>query len=287
MSGTTRTRSGAESDPSPLFADSYWYERLWTPTDETVVRASLVLPRTKTHDVSVDELAAEIERILGTRILSAWAPAEATRAVLVYFDLDTENTFELVADNTVSDVRSFSARALETSRTTSEGADLSALPGFIGREAEPPTIAAELKQVSGLTIDELAALFPAGRGQRGRMSRENYHRWMRRSSEPDSGNLQRLLALRACLKAAAERVTDLHVWLLSPIEDDRTPYDLLRAGALTHVWELMGALPSAAPRRAVQDAEGGRGVRIESSLRSGEQETPFDEADDASDWIGD
>jgi hypothetical protein len=283
MSGTTRVRRPSESGPSRLFSDPYWYERPLTPAGGTGVLGSLDVPWTAPYAYSIDDLVAEIEGALGTRVRTEWAPVEATTATLVHFDLITGS----IAEGNASVVVESGEVAGPTIHDANPFVDVPQVPGLLSDEDKHPTIATEVKQTSRLTIDELAALFPSGHGRRGRMSRENYHRWMRGATQPGSANLQRLLALRGFLRAAADRVSDLRTWLFSPVEEDVTPYDLLRAGALTHVWEMLGRIPSTAPRIVVRDAEGGYGVRIESSLRSGERPTTVDDLDDTSDWIGD
>lgn len=281
--GRPISRRAASPQRSPLFANPYWYRRLGPHSGETGALDPVRLLEQIQPVYSIEDLAAQIERTLGTWVTSEWAPVAVTNATLAFFD----RVSGVVVGGTTP-----VAVALELAGDAPAPSDEFVHGDFAGTAPKEDrdsvsSVADEVRRLSGLIVDDLAALFPDGRGGRGRMSRENYHRWISGATEPGSANLQRLLGLRALLRAAFDRVGDVHTWLLSPMDEEfATPYDLLRAGALTRVWGALGRLPSRAPRIVVADSEGGTGVRIDSSLRSDPRAPTIDDLDDTSDWIG-
>jgi hypothetical protein len=148
--------------------------------------------------------------------------------------------------------------------------------------------AREVRRLSGLPIDQIAALFPdGGAGGTGRMSRENYHRWLSGRTAPSDANLERLLGLQNLLREVAARVDDVRSWLLTPTAalDFEAPYGVLRRGALSRLWGAVSQLPVRDAHPAVTGLEGDRGGRISESIRSTDAGTPADEMDDAADWF--
>lgn len=169
------------------------------------------------------------------------------------------------------------------------------LPAFVSESGEdavadggPSAEAAhEVRRLSGMSIDQIAALFPDGARGTGRMSRENYHRWLSGRTAPSDANLERLLGLQNLLREVAARVDDVRSWLLTPTAalDFEAPYGVLRRGALSKLWRAVSELPVRHAHPAVTSPEGDRGVRISESLRSTDAGTPADEMDDGADWF--
>jgi hypothetical protein len=147
--------------------------------------------------------------------------------------------------------------------------------------SESAAAAREIRALSGLTAEQLGDLFP--------VSRESFQRWLT-GTPPNQVNLARLMALRHFLRALSDRVDDPRAWLYAPLgvgPDAITPYDLLRRGQLTTLWEVLADRRSAAKRIAFTDAEGGPGTRLTGALRSKDTRTLEEELDDYDDWFGD
>jgi hypothetical protein len=169
----------------------------------------------------------------------------------------------------ISDELAAGARRRWTPRPTSFAALLRAL-GTTGRAASPMSSAAtegaastlaggdvralagEVKRLSGLTDAQLAALFP------GEVARETFNRWRNRSEpRPTASNVRRLELLRRLYADLGERPVPSRTWLLTPLAGgDQSPYDLLAAGRLSDVEELVAMLPREG------DEAGGEATRL-------------------------
>jgi hypothetical protein len=137
--------------------------------------------------------------------------------------------------------------------------------------------ALEVRELSGLSAEQLGALFP--------VRRENFQRWLA-GARPSRANLERLLALRYFLRAAHDRIEDPATWLFQPLErlGPLTPYGLLERGRLSALWRELPRHPHAATSRLI-DAEGSTGVLARGSLRSDERPTAPEELDDYGEWL--
>jgi hypothetical protein len=218
---------------------------------------------------------ATLPMVLGPR--SPWDGPNAD------FVIGTSNCLVSVSTMTVRSPISGLARDVYRANL---GEPLAAVPPTVGSRREPASrpasrAAEEIRSRSGLSIEQLAGLFPT--------SRENFHRWLAGRTRPTTSNFERLLALRHLIRSVGERVDDVRVWLLTPLEDSlssATPYSLIARGQLSTLWPVVARLQSRQQRTKIRDSEGGRGVRISQSLRGNDARTPEDEIDDAADWFG-
>lgn len=257
---SSRTRRQGPSPVAALFSRPYWYEPR--------------LGHQQVTDPAAFEAVAAFEealrQALGTFAPSDWILGASVNVVLELLDepmlaldpLGVRTGWTVVAPAAVQPA-------------SPSGSDAARL-------------ADEVRRASGLTVDQLAALFPQRGGPEGRMSRENFHRWLSGRNNPGDANFRRLSALRHLLSEAERRIPDVRSWLRSPLPGqapDVTPYEVLRRGALTRLWPVIAALPVTQPHAAVFDSEGQAGVRLDESLRSGDTPTPADEAEDADDWF--
>lgn len=271
-SSKTAAHHGASAPESPhLFSSPYWYEGFFHLPSDTVL---LEIPARQGFVVVGTPYAVALPRLLGERLVAAagtvitsgWIP---TGHVVIDLEVpDSAYQSSVAGDIVVGGAQSDHAIAAE-------------VPLAAGA-------ADEIRGLSGLSVDQLAALFPDRRGEGGRMSRENFHRWLSGRSEPTGANLNRLIALRQLLREARERVADVHIWLLTPDAalGFESPYAVLRRGALTALWPFVAQLPGRRGHTAVTLSAGDRGVRIDESLRGGDADTPASEADESSDWFG-
>lgn len=149
-------------------------------------------------------------------------------------------------------------------------------------KSEAASVAAEVREISGLSARKLGAIFP--------VQRESFQRWLNGEQTPSEANLERLLTLRHFLRALAQRVPDPTSWLLSPLHDGRataSAYDVLRSGNLTDLWAAISALPSTAPRRTYVSEEGGFATVVEGSLRGRDYSATAEELDDYAELFDD
>lgn len=252
-----------------LFSSPYWYEGFFQlPSDtyrlEIPQQDAFVMVGTPYLTLLPVELTARLSSAVGTTIVSHWIAATG-----VVIDLEP-----------IAGYAGIGAPAPADETPSAEGRTKSKTPAAAAAQ--------EIRQLSCLSIDQLAALFPDRRaGGTGRMSRENYHRWLSGRTDPSDANLQRLLGLRHLLREVAARVDDVRSWLIAPSAtlDFDAPYALLRRGALTRLWTSVSQLPVRHAHGIVVAPDGDRGVRIKESLRSSDTDTPTDEFDDASEWF--
>ena len=115
-------------------------------------------------------------------------------------------------------------------------------------------LATSVKRTSGLSDSQIAAIFPAP------VARETFLRWRHGNAErPTEANLRRLRLLKRLFDDLAERVTQPRTWLLAVGESGAgTPYELLRAGRLPDVENMVALLPSPKQPEEAIDAEGRR-----------------------------
>lgn len=142
-------------------------------------------------------------------------------------------------------------------------------------KSEAALVAAEVREISGLSAKKLGAIFP--------VERESFQRWLSGEQTPSEAHLERLLTLRHFLRALEQRVPDPTSWLLAPIHDEQaTPsaYEVLRSGNLTDLWAAISALPSSAPRRTYLSEEGGFATVVDGSLRGRDHSAAAEELDD-------
>lgn len=255
-----RSISDVESIEIGLFSSPYWYEGMlqipfreyeiefWTGSGYVFVG---------TPQVTLSEAIAEpIYLTIGTAVPSAWI---------------SEGDLAIHVDPPQVGASKAATVEFEDGGATSRGT----------------AAAREIRRLTELSVDQLAALFPdRSATATGRMSRENFHRWLSGRTAPTDANLERLLALEQLLREAAARVDDVQRWLLTPSEalDFDAPYGALRRGALTRLWPLIAALPSQRARTVVTDSEGDRGVLMHGSLRGSDEATPAEEVDDVTNW---
>lgn len=261
-SGSPRQTSSAP-ETSQLFGSPYWYDQYFQAPEG--IRLAISPSQEVIFLVGIPDLVLESELIaricsaMGTTTRSRWiAPAGAAVSI--------------------------------TPRHAATGAVNEAHAGPSGEAVyeQGPDAAREVRRLSGLPVDQLAALFPdRGSGPEGRMSRENYHRWHSGRTLPGSANLERLLALRHLFREVANRTGDVRSWLMTPDTglDFETPYEILRRGAMSRIWSAIARMPMRATHQAITAPDGDRGVRITESLRGTDAHTPIDEADDSSDWF--
>lgn len=258
---SSRTRRQTPTAVASLFSRPYWYEgRL--PGDPRLTQAEFPAPAA---------FEQALREALGTFASSDWI---ARASVLVALELLEEPMLAmptLPAANAGWTVIAPAPRARPSAH-----------------ESDTAHVAEQVRGISGLTVDQLAALFPNRGAPEGRMSRENFHRWLSGKTVPGDSNLQRLLALRHLFSEASRRVADVRSWLFAPLSGespDVTPYEVLRRGALTRLWPVIAAIPVPEPHPAVVDSAGQAGVRIGEGLRSDDASTLADEVDDTSDWF--
>jgi hypothetical protein len=244
-----------------LFSRPHWYEP-WLPGEPSVtLPAELSAPA---------DFERALRAALGTFASSDWI---AQASLMVALELLEEPMLA-----TPPTAASGSGWTVIAPRTVGESSE----------ESEVAALAGRLRELSGLSVDQLAALFPQRGGPDGRMSRENFHRWLAGRTTPGDANLRRLLTLRHLIQEVARRVDDVRTWLFTPLAGkgpDVTPYEVLRRGAVTRLWPVIAAIPAREPHRVVVDSAGEAGVRIEESLRSDDAATPADEVDDSSNWF--
>ena len=146
---------------------------------------------------------------------------------------------------------------------------------------ESAIVAAEVRDLSGLSAAKLGKLFP--------VERETYQRWMAGKMIPSSANLERLLALRHFLRELAHRVQSPKSWLLSPLHSGSSPtaYEALRRGNLADLWDAIADLPSAAFRYTREAADRGTITVIEGSLRGRDYRTSDEELDGYAELLDD
>jgi hypothetical protein len=261
-------RGGALVPEVPqLFSSPYWYEGYFqlpsgTYPLEIPAQNRIVLVGAPSPALHAD-LAARVYSLVGTVAVSRWI---APTGVVV--DLDPADQYSNVW---------WDATPEETG-----------VEETIAALTPAAAAAREIRELSALSVDQLAALFPdRGSGGPGRMSRENYHRWLSGRTAPTDGNLERLLGLQQLLREVASRVEDVHSWLLTPssVLDFDSPYSLLRRGAMSRIWIGVSRLPIRHTHPAVVGPEGDRGTRIDESLRGSDARTPAEEMDDATGWF--
>jgi hypothetical protein len=136
--------------------------------------------------------------------------------------------------------------------TTNEPRDAPALPAprsprrsatavHVADEVEPSLgqfaeMAAQVKERSGLTDEQLGRIFP--------VTREQFQRWRTgREDRPSEAHIRRMAALNELLDDVATRVDSVRDWLLIP-SGDISPYDLLCQARFEEVWRLVTARPS-------------------------------------------
>jgi hypothetical protein len=121
--------------------------------------------------------------------------------------------------------------ASPVSSPAAEGAP-SVLPGDVR------ALAGDVKRLSGLTDAQLAAVFP------GEVARETFNRWRNRPGErPTPANVRRLELLRRLFADLDKRAVANRTWLLTPLAGgDQSPFDLLAAGRVSDVEELVAML---------------------------------------------
>jgi len=138
--------------------------------------------------------------------------------------------------------------------------------------------AAHVRELGGLPAERVAEFFP--------VSRETFQRWVSGAVRPNTANLERLLRLRHLLQEVTSRVADVRSWLLAPLPnaDGATPSDLLRAGQLTRVWDLLQTVPHRYPNPTYVDGDGHRITQMLHSTRGALNGTREDELDDFADW---
>jgi len=266
MSPSIRERGHPDSEVPELFSSPYWYDGYFqlpsgTHHLEIPPQKGFVLVGVPQISLSA-ELNLRVYSAMGTAVRSHWIPMTG-----VVIDL------EPAADYAIG-----SGFAPEADITLDA-------PGLAGPGADA---AREVRQLSGLSIDQIAALFPERNAIGvGRMSRENYHRWLSGRTAPGDANLERLLGLRNLLREVAARVDDVRSWLLTPTAalDFEAPNAALRRGALSRLWSTVAQLPVRHQHPVVAAPDGDRGVRIVESLRGSDAGTPADEADDAAGWF--
>jgi hypothetical protein len=234
-----------------VIQDSPWWTS-WTPPVPELTgvgwgRLDMRLPdpvlQTRLGDVSIDvrQIAADIF-IVATSL----APAELSaadawitawrRPVAVTADIVPDMRTELVGYTGTQDQL---AQAVSVADQTLETV---------------ADVATSIKQVSGLSDSQIAGIFPAP------VARETFLRWRHGSAErPTEANLRRLGLLKRLFDDLAERVTQPRTWLLALGESSgATPYELLRAGRLADVENMVALLPSPAQPEGAIDAEGHR-----------------------------
>lgn len=266
MTSAIRDRRPGVTEVPQLFASPYWYDgyfqlpsgtfHLEIPAHEGFVVVGVPYVALPT------ELYLRVYSAVGTAAHSHWI---ASTGVIV----DSEPAPIHSVGPGVASVAEIGDEAVTTTGPSTEAAH-------------------EVRRLSGLSIDQIAALFPdGGASTTGRMSRENYHRWLSGRTAPSDGNLERLLGLQNLLREVAARVDDVRSWLLTPTAalDFEAPYGVLRRGALSRLWRAVSELPVRHAHPAMTGPEGDRGVRISESLRSTDAGTPADEMDDAADWF--
>lgn len=98
----------------------------------------------------------------------------------------------------------------------------------------PSATAKKLKEISGLTDSQVAALFP--------VARETFQRWRTGTAPIGQESRGRLNSLFTMIRDLAVRVDSVDEWLFSideAGENRPTPYELLRARQYTRVWGLV------------------------------------------------
>ena len=268
MSPSIPERGRPASEVPELFSSPYWYDGYFqlpsgTRHLEIPPQQGFVLVGVPQISLSA-ELNLRVYSAMGTAVRNHWIPMTG-----VVVDL------EPAADPDHAIGSGFESETDTTQATLGSGGP--------GSDA-----AREVRQLSGLSIDQIAALFPERNAIGvGRMSRENYHRWLSGRTEPGDANLERLLGLRNLLREVAARVDDVRSWLLTPTAalDFEAPYAMLRRGALTGLWTVISQLPVRHQHPVVAAPDGDKGVRITESLRSSDAGTPADEAGDADGWF--
>jgi hypothetical protein len=146
-------------------------------------------------------------------------------------------------------------------------------------EVSPAIQAArDVRTLSNLSATLLGVLFP--------VARETYQRWLSGALEPSAANLQRLFALRQLFDTVRDRVGDVRTWLLSPIpqREPDTPYDWLRQGRLTAVWEYVQGIARPSPYRLVKTGSGDYAIQVTSPVRGSDVRLEPEDVDEAEDW---
>jgi transcriptional regulator with XRE-family HTH domain len=92
-------------------------------------------------------------------------------------------------------------------------------------------LARELKLRSGLTDNDLSALFP--------VTRETFNRWQQGGLPVGRESLERLRSLHTLVTEIDRRVDSVKEWLHSQNSDGTTAYELLMTKQLTRVWDLI------------------------------------------------
>ena len=143
---------------------------------------------------------------------------------------------------------------------------------FAAGVGTPDALARDVRELSGLTTESLGALFP--------VARESYQRWVSGKSAPAEHDLRRLLALRHLFAELHGRVANPLHWVLSPKDrHGQTPYDLLKSGRLTDVWDLVIDLPTAGTHEIARNEAGETILRLTRSARMASSDSRLDEAD--------
>lgn len=148
-----------------------------------------------------------------------------------------------------------------------------------GHRKNAPTaiLADEVRQLSGLSTQALGAIFP--------VVRESYQRWVSGRTTPSEGDLRRLLALRELFHHLRDRVPNVRNWLFTPIQPGVTPYDLLKEGRISEVWDEAIRLNRQTLSTA-RNREGEFSGVLEGGVRGRWKNAALtlEDADDLSDW---
>ena len=229
---SSRTRRQTPTAVASLFSRPYWYEGRLLGDPRLTFDAEFAAPAA---------FEQALREALGTFASSDWI---ARASLLVALELLEEPML-----------------AMPTLPAANAGWTVMApapLTRPLAHQSNIAHVAEQVRGISGLTVAQLAALFPQRGAPEGRMSRENFHRWLSGKTVPGDSNLQRLLALRHLFSEASWRVADVRSWLFSPLSGespDTTPYEVLRRGALTRLWPVIAAIPVPGPHSAVVDSE--------------------------------
>ncbi len=159
--------------------------------------------------------------------------------------------------------------------------------------SEGTRLAKELKSLSGLSDEKLAALImPNG------VARETFVRWRKERLTPTEHNLRSMSRLHRIFLSLAERPVDPKSWLLNPIINDRSPHEMLAAGLSTQVALIISELPknrqkyekhvTRMPLQASDEADraaAGDFWEMQDATSANTQHSAPEEHDDNYDWL--
>ena len=239
-------------------ANDAWMQETLRPL-RSVVDANSHTLVIKAADAEAEPIATAWQRLLGTQGPSTWLDPAATILPLQYATAE----YSLIPGVSIS----FYPFRQEAPRRSPAQEAL-----------------ADIRRISGLSVQRLASLFPVQHGQTWRpISEKGIYRWASGEVDPSEGNLHRLLSFRSFFRALSARVGNVKAWLLTPTRSGAVPFDVLRAGHLTRALELASELPIQ-PGQQVYDSEGTPGIHLADIPfdRRGSQEDYLE--DSADDW---